>query len=214
MSKLWSNTRECKQNTETEQAEDSPCPKGIEVLLRETARKRYPENVDNPMIAPRDNEVRQSGRVLELQIKNLWIRPTDLSWHFPFLAIIRDSPSKKLSWKVNCEFWKLGMKPRSKKLSKTRCQIKRTGIRFGSHISIGNEVFYIDFLIQFDYAETGQEGKMDNFEFAVGSIWASAILQKGRVDPYSVVSAVSWLAEVGHWRMELQALLNRPSWVR
>ena len=66
MRKLWSNTLECKQDTEQEQAEDCSYPKGIEVMLRETARKSYPENVDNPMIAHRDYEVRQSGRVLEL----------------------------------------------------------------------------------------------------------------------------------------------------
>ena len=65
--------------------------------------------------------------------------------------------------------------------------------------------------VQFDNAEAGQEGKIGNFEFAVGSdlstgsIWASAILQKGREDPYSVASAVSWLAELGHWRVVLQA---------
>ena len=73
-----------------EQAEDSLYPKGIEVMFRETARKGYPENVDNPMTASRDYEVRQSARVLELQNKDLWIRPTDLLWHFPFLLTIRD----------------------------------------------------------------------------------------------------------------------------
>jgi hypothetical protein len=66
-------------------------------------------------------------------------------------------------------------------------------------------------LIQFDYAEAGEEGKIGNFEFAVGSdlstgsVWATAIIQKGREDPYTVASAVSWLAELGHWRVELQA---------
>ena len=52
-----------------EQTEESSYPKGIEVVLRETARKSYPENVDNPMVAPRDYEVRQSGRVLEVRAK-------------------------------------------------------------------------------------------------------------------------------------------------
>ena len=67
MRKLWSNTRERTQSKEKEQAEDCSYPKGIEIMLRETARKSYPENVDNPMIAPRDyEEVRQSGLVLEL----------------------------------------------------------------------------------------------------------------------------------------------------
>ena len=46
------------------------------------------------MIAPQDYEVRQSGRVLELQSKDLWIRPTDLSWHYPILATIRELPFK------------------------------------------------------------------------------------------------------------------------
>ena len=62
------------------------------VLLRETARMGYPENVDNPMIAPQDYEVRQSGRVLEVQNRKLWIQPTDLSWHFFILVTIREMP--------------------------------------------------------------------------------------------------------------------------
>ena len=39
MGKLRSYTRECKQSLEKEFADDSSCPKGIEVMLRETARK-------------------------------------------------------------------------------------------------------------------------------------------------------------------------------
>ena len=61
-------------------------------MLRETARRSYAENDDNPMIAPRDHDVRQSGRVLGLQNKDLWIRPTDLSWHFPILVTLRELP--------------------------------------------------------------------------------------------------------------------------
>ena len=58
----------------------------------ETARKGYsdPENVDDPMIAPQDYDVRQSGRVLELQNRGLWKRRTDLSWHFHILVTIRE----------------------------------------------------------------------------------------------------------------------------
>ena len=52
MRKLWSNTFEGSQSKEDEQADDSSYNKGIEVMLRETARKSYPypENIDNPMI--------------------------------------------------------------------------------------------------------------------------------------------------------------------
>ena len=94
--KLWSNTRERKQSKEKEQAEDSSYPKGIEVMLRETARKSYPdqEDIGNPMVAPQDYEIHQHGRVMELQKKDLWIRPTDLSWHFPILVTIRELPFK------------------------------------------------------------------------------------------------------------------------
>ena len=77
MTKLRSNTRECTQSNEMEQIEGSSYPKGFEVMLRETARKSFPdrENIHNPLTAPQDYEVRQSGRVLELQNRELWIRP-------------------------------------------------------------------------------------------------------------------------------------------
>ena len=47
--------------------------KVLKLCSERTARKSYPENVDNPTVVPQDYEVRQSGRVLELQNKNLWI---------------------------------------------------------------------------------------------------------------------------------------------
>ena len=70
----------------------SSYPKGIEVLLRKTARKGYPdpENIDNPMTASQDYDVRQSGRVLELRNKDQLIRPADQSWHFRILVTIRE----------------------------------------------------------------------------------------------------------------------------
>ena len=52
---------------------------------------------------------------------------------------------QKLLWKVNCEFG-TRMKLRNKRLRKTKSQIKHTRIRLGNHISIGNEVLYMDFL--------------------------------------------------------------------
>ena len=42
------------------------------------------------MIAPQDYVVSQSGRGLKLQHRDLWLRPTDLSWHFPALVTIRE----------------------------------------------------------------------------------------------------------------------------
>ena len=93
MRNLWSNTRERTQGNEKGQSADSSYPKGF-ALLRETAGKGCPdpEDVDNPTIAPKDYDVRQSGRVLELQNRDLRIRPTDLCWHFPILVTIREMP--------------------------------------------------------------------------------------------------------------------------
>ena len=90
MRKLWSNT----VKAYTKKTKDSSYPKDMEVMLGETARNGYPdpENVDNPMIAPQDYDVHQSRRVLELQNRDLCIRPTDLSWHFPILITIREMP--------------------------------------------------------------------------------------------------------------------------
>ena len=94
MRKLWSHIREQTQGDERRQGEDSSNPEAVEGLLRATARKNYPKsgNVDIRMIAPRDHDVRQSGLVLELQNRDLWIRPTDLPWHFPILVTVREAP--------------------------------------------------------------------------------------------------------------------------
>ena len=51
------------------------------------------------MMAPPEYEIRQSGRVLELQNRDLWLRPTDMSWHFPLLITIREEPFETLSFK-------------------------------------------------------------------------------------------------------------------
>ena len=78
------------------QDEDSSYPKGFEILLRETTKRNCPnaEDVDNPKIAPQDYDVRQSERDWEFQNRDFWIRPTDLSLHFPILVTIREMPLK------------------------------------------------------------------------------------------------------------------------
>ena len=43
-------------------------------------------------MAPPDYEIRQSERVLELQNRDLWLRPTDMSSHFPTLITNREEP--------------------------------------------------------------------------------------------------------------------------
>ena len=60
MRKLWSNSRKRTQDNEKRKGEDSSYSQSIEVLLRETARRGYPdpEEVDNPMVTPQDYDVR------------------------------------------------------------------------------------------------------------------------------------------------------------
>ena len=43
-------------------------------------------------MAPQDYDVCQCGRVLELQNTDFWLRPTDLSWHFPIPMAISEEP--------------------------------------------------------------------------------------------------------------------------
>ena len=57
------------------------------------------------MLAPQDYDVRQSGRVLKLQNSDLWLRPTNLSWHFPILMTNREEPFKNYRSKTS-EKWK------------------------------------------------------------------------------------------------------------
>ena len=49
--------------------------------------------------------IRQTGMVLELQNTDLWVRPTDMSWHLPILMTIREEPFKKYRSRTS-EKWK------------------------------------------------------------------------------------------------------------
>ena len=46
------------------------------------------------MVAPPECDIRQSGRVLELQNRDLKLRPTDMSWHLHILMTIREETLK------------------------------------------------------------------------------------------------------------------------
>ena len=66
-------------------------------------------------------------------------------------------------------------------------------------------------VLQIDYGHAGEEAEVVTFDFAVGNdmatgyIWATAIIRKGGGDVYTIASAVSWLAELGHNKVMLQA---------
>ena len=67
--------------------------RGVDGLLR-AAQRSYPtpEDAGDPAISPPDYEIGQSGRVLELQNRDLCLRPQGMSWHFPVLVTIREEP--------------------------------------------------------------------------------------------------------------------------
>ena len=79
MSKLWSsittgqseNLREQTDDRKGKQTEDNSRERGVERQLRAAARQGYPEDAEDPMVAPPDYDIRQSGRVLELQNRDL-----------------------------------------------------------------------------------------------------------------------------------------------
>ena len=123
MRKLWSNLKPNHSTTFREQQladkrERTDYPKGkrtedtsrerrIESQLRAAAQRAYRDQQDatDPMVAPQDYDVRQFGRVLELQNSDLWLRPTDLNWPFPILMTIREEPFKNYR-SITSEKWK------------------------------------------------------------------------------------------------------------
>ena len=53
------------------------------------------------MVAPQDCDVRQSGRVLELQDSALWLLQTDPSLQFLILMAIREEPFKNYRSRIS-----------------------------------------------------------------------------------------------------------------
>ena len=70
--------------------------RGIEAQLRATAQRAYRDQEDatDTKVAPKDYDLRQSKRVLELQNSDLWLRPPDLSWQLLILMTVREESFK------------------------------------------------------------------------------------------------------------------------
>ena len=65
-----------------------------------------PDDAEDPMMAPPDYEIRQTGRVLELQNRDLCLRPaTGMCWHFLILITIREEPLENYRART-AEMWK------------------------------------------------------------------------------------------------------------
>ena len=148
MRKLWSNTRERTQSEGKEQAEDSSYTKGIEVILKETAREELSRE-------RRKSDARTS-RLLRSSIwtslraskQDLWIRPTDLFWHSPTLVTIRELLFKKYCGRsiANLEARDESKKQKTQKNKKSDQPYRDTTW----HIFLANEVLYIEPLIHGD----------------------------------------------------------------
>ena len=72
MGKLWSNTSERTQNGEKE-LRTALISRVLKFFSEKQLGRAIQKDVRNPIVAPQDYEVRQSGRVSELQNKDLWI---------------------------------------------------------------------------------------------------------------------------------------------
>ena len=108
MRKLWSQSADLREQTDDtigKKTEDNSREKGVESQPRVAGQRSYPEDAIDPMVAPPDHDIRQSGRVVELQNKDLWLRPTDMSRHFPILMTIREEPFKNHRSRTS-EKWK------------------------------------------------------------------------------------------------------------
>ena len=79
MRKRWSNIttgeaenlRERTDDKKEKQTEDNSRGRGVESQLRAAAQRGYREDAEDPMVAPPDYDIRQSGRVLKLQNRDL-----------------------------------------------------------------------------------------------------------------------------------------------
>ena len=114
MRQFWGNIttgqsetlREQTDDKNGKQTEDKSRERGVESQPRAAAQRGYPEDAEDPMVAPPDFDIRQSGRVLELQNRDLWLRPEDMSWHLlPILMTIREEPFKNCRSRPS-EKWK------------------------------------------------------------------------------------------------------------
>ena len=105
---FWSQSADLREQTDDKKekkTEDNSREKGVESQQRVAAQRGYAEYATDPMVAPPDYDIRQSGSVVELQNKDLWSRPTDMSWHFPILVTIREEPFKNYRSRTS-EKWK------------------------------------------------------------------------------------------------------------
>ena len=102
---LWENSRKRTQGNEKRKGEDSSYPKGIEVLLSETAQQGFPdpEEVDNPMITPQDFDIRQSGTSLGAPTQRLLDTTNRSLLAFSSSSDHSGAPFQEVPWKITRE---------------------------------------------------------------------------------------------------------------
>ena len=71
-------------------------------------------------------------------------------------------------------------------------------------------------VLQFDFSVTDTQQGQPHFDLMVGTdmstraVWASAVLVRGKEDPYIVSSILSWLSELGHSKVIIQSDADSP----
>ena len=97
------NLREQTDDKKEKQTEDNSRERGVKSQL--TAAAGLPRGHRISHGALPDYDILQSGKVLEFQNRDLWLRPTDMSWHLPILMTIREELSKNYRSRTS-EKWK------------------------------------------------------------------------------------------------------------
>ena len=88
----------------------------IPELLEQTANKKVESTEDISRERGVEIQLRMWERGL-LQNTDLWLRPTDLSWHFPILMTIREEPFKNYRSRTS-EKWKAKFEEAKKQMIK------------------------------------------------------------------------------------------------
>ena len=114
MRKLWciiatgqsENLREQTDDQKGKQTEDNSRERGVEKQLKAAAQRGYPWRPKIPWWHLQIMTSANLGDSWSLQNRDLWLRPTDMSWHLPILITIREEPFKNCRSRTS-EKWKV-----------------------------------------------------------------------------------------------------------
>ena len=143
MRRLCSNTCERTQSKEKEPAEDSSYPKDIEVEKQLWRPFHIWKVLTILWLRLKTTKFINRDESSSFRTKISGYDPQIYPGTLLFFWLLVSCPSK-ITLEGHLRRWKPGTKPRSRRLGKNKSLVKHAGIRHGRHISLGNEVLYID----------------------------------------------------------------------